>query len=226
MTGFVCLQGGGEFSAGCLPMDADLVARAPGRVVVSALAGTPGRDYATATANGVRHFLEAGAADVVAAPDVRHDEAGALAALRSAALVVLPGGSPARLLETLCTTGAGAAVAGVLAAGGSVMGASAGAMVLCGWTLLPGPAGLPLARGLALVPELLVVPHWTGEKGRDAWTQAARQSPAVAIGLPEESGVVLEAGVLTAVGLRPSHLLGEGRDLVPGQTFTLRSRTS
>ena len=56
MTGPVCLQGGGEFSPGCGPMDAELVRRAPGRVVVSALAGTVGADYRTATQNGVRHF--------------------------------------------------------------------------------------------------------------------------------------------------------------------------
>ena len=101
MTGLVCLQGGGEFSPGCVPMDTDLARRAGGRVVVTALAGTVGRDYRTATDNGVRHFRGLGATDVVAAPDVREDPEGALAALRTARLLVLPGGSPSRLLAAL-----------------------------------------------------------------------------------------------------------------------------
>ncbi|MCW2606485.1 MAG: hypothetical protein JWO60_1178, partial [Frankiales bacterium] len=100
MTGLLCLQGGGEFSAGCRDMDALLLARAAGPVVVTALAGEVGREHDTANANGVRHFRALGA-DVEAAPDVRVDPAGALAALRRARLLVLPGGSPSRLLELL-----------------------------------------------------------------------------------------------------------------------------
>jgi hypothetical protein len=36
VTGTVCLQGGGQFSAGCAAMDGELVRRAGGRVVVPA----------------------------------------------------------------------------------------------------------------------------------------------------------------------------------------------
>ncbi len=47
MSGLVCLQGGGEFSAGCRPMDARVVRRVAGgagavRVAVGALAAAPG----------------------------------------------------------------------------------------------------------------------------------------------------------------------------------------
>ena len=83
-------------------MDADLLRRADdGPVVITALAGAPGREYRTAGDNGVRHFRSLGAQDVVVAPDVREDEAGALEALRRARLLVLPGGSPSRLLAAL-----------------------------------------------------------------------------------------------------------------------------
>ena len=222
MTGQVCLQGGGEFSPGCRPMDAELVRRAPGRVVVSALAGTVGADYRTATDNGVRHFRSVGAVDVVAAPDVREDPDGALAALTSADLLVLPGGSPARLLEALTGTGAGQVVADRLAAGALVMGSSAGAMVLGAWTVLPdrkGASGMQVVPGLDLVPGVLVVPHWSGRSSRNDWLlaiEAEVPTDVVVLGIPEESGVLVDAAGRTAVGRTATTLVREQRELALG----------
>ena len=222
MTGQVCLQGGGEFSPGCRPMDAELVRRAPGRVVVSALAGTVGGDYRTATDNGVRHFRSVGADDVVAAPDVREDPDGALAALASADLLVLPGGSPARLLEALTGTGAGQVVADRLAAGALVMGSSAGAMVLGAWTVLPdrkGASGMQVVPGLDLVPGVLVVPHWSGRSSRDDWLRAIEAevpTDVVVLGIPEESGVLVDGAGRTAVGRTATTLVREQRELALG----------
>lgn len=223
----VCLQGGGEFSAGCRTMDADLARRAGGRVVVTALAGTPGRDYDTATANGVRHFRAVGAPDVAGAPDVRVDPEGALASLRSARLLVLPGGSPSRLLTALTTTAVGELVGALLADGGVVMGASAGAMVLCPWTVLPDKrtsGALAVERGLGLVPDLVVLPHWSGGSSRGDWLRAIEDAvPAGTrvLGIPEESGVLVEDEVLTAVGRTPTRLVSEGRDLGLGESWHL-----
>jgi cyanophycinase-like exopeptidase len=221
----ICLQGGGEFSAACRPMDAELVRKAGGRVVVTALAGAPGSDYATATANGVRHFQAVGADDVVGAPDAREDPAGALAAVASARLLVLPGGSPSRLLTALCSTGMAEALTGLLADGALVMGASAGAMVLCPWTVLPdrrSGGDLAVDAGLGLTPSVLVVPHWSGSRGQ--WlraVEAAVPTDVTLLGIPEESGVVVEDDLVTAVGVSPTRLIREGRDLAPGQTWRL-----
>lgn len=226
MSGTVLLQGGGEFSSGCLPMDAALVAAHPGPVVVTALAGAPGREYDTAGRNGVRHYRAAGGTDVVSAPDVRSSPEEALAVLSRARLLVLPGGSPARLLEALLTTGVGEVVRDLLAAGGAVMGSSAGAMVLGGWTVLPerGPVVRP---GLGVVPEVLVVPHWSG--GRGDWLRAVDAGVAadtVVLGLPEESGVLVQDGTWTAVGQAPTRLVrppagaATGRDLAVGEQTT------
>lgn len=216
-AGVVCLQGGAEFGPGCREMDAALVARADGPVVVSALAGAVGREHDTANDNGVRHYRALGA-DVVAAPDVRVDPEGALAALRGARLLVLPGGSPARLLAALQTTGVGDVVRDLLADGGVVSGSSAGAMVLCDWTVLPD-RGLAVERGLGVVPGTLVLPHWSG--GREDWLTAVRASVPDGtrlLGLPEQSGVVLEGGRTTAVGQSPTALLDTGRVLAVGET--------
>jgi cyanophycinase-like exopeptidase len=223
----ICLQGGGEFSAACRAMDLDLVRRAGGRVVVTALAGEPGHDYDTATANGVRHFRAVGAGDVVGAPDAREDATAALDVVASARLLVLPGGSPSRLLRALRTTGMAEAIAALLDDGGVVMGASAGAMVLCPWTVLPdrrSGGALAVESGLGLVDDLLVVPHWSGGSSRGDWLRSIEVGvPAgtTVLGIPEESGVHVEGPVLTAVGVAPTRLLHEGRDLVQGDSWTL-----
>ena len=217
----LCLQGGAEFGAGCREMDAALLARADGGpVVVTALAGAPGREYRTAGDNGVRHFSSLGAADVTVAPDVREDPDGALAALRRARLLVLPGGSPRRLLEALQTTPVGDVVRDLLSAGGVVSGSSAGAMVLCAWTVLPerGPTVVP---GLGLVPRTLVVPHWSGSSGWLSAVEAAVPDDVRVLGLPEQSGVVIEDGRVTAVGSSPSALVTDGRMLAVGESAPL-----
>jgi cyanophycinase-like exopeptidase len=207
--GLICLQGGAEFGAHCRPMDQELIAAAArvrsGPVVLVALAAAPGREYDAAGRNGVRHFSALGA-DALAAPDARSDDAGATAAVEAAGLVVLPGGSPGRLLHALRTTTAGQALAAFIAEGGVVMGASAGAMVLAERMLDPA-RGL-VVDGLGHVPGHLVLPHWDGR----------RRPPAAAgerihgLGIPEQSGVLVVDGVPVAgVGRSSSaRLLADG----------------
>ncbi len=227
MTGLVCLQGGGEFSLGCRAMDKALLQRTDGPVVVTALAAEPGRDYRTATDNGVSHFRALGASEVVAAPDVREDPELALAALRTARLLVLPGGSPSRLLTALTGSPVGALVTALVEDGGVVMGASAGAMVLGAWTVLPdrrGPAGMVVAPALGVVPGVLVVPHWSGGSSRGDWLRAVREGvpgDIEVLGLPEESGVLVEDGAMSAVGQLPTRLVGRERDLPLGESWRL-----
>ena len=223
----LCLQGGAEFGSGCRGMDADLLVRAGGGpVVVTALAGAEGREYRTAGDNGVRHFRDLGAADATVAPDVRQDPEGALAALRRARLLVLPGGSPSRLLEVLQATPVGALVGELLADGVLVMGSSAGAMVLCEWTVLPDRrsprGGTSVVRGLGLVPGLAVVPHWSGGSSRGDWLRSIDEtvpSGVLVLGVPEQSGVLVEDGALTPVGSAPTTLVTEQRELALEQTW-------
>ncbi len=215
MSGLVCLQGGGEFSAACREMDEELLARVSGPVALLALASRSGEEYERANAHGVSHFRRLGA-EAYAVPDPREAgarEGDAAKVLADAGLVVLPGGSPGRLLETLGRTGLDDALRAHVAAGGAVMGASAGAMVLGSWTVLPedGPG---LAAGLALAAGIVVVPHWHG--ARDDWMAVIRDG--LVLGLPEESGVLIENGQLTAVGVRDVRLVREDADLSVGHT--------
>lgn len=226
----LCLQGGAEFGPGCRAMDVDLLRRAAGGpVVVAPLAGAQGREYRTAGDNGVSHFRALGAADAHVAPDVREDPEGALAAMRESRLLALPGGSPGRLLDVLRATPVGDLVAELLADGVVVMGSSAGAMVLCEWTVLPdrrGPRGPAVVRGLGLVEGLLVVPHWSGGSSRGEWLRAVEQTvpdDVAVVGIPEQSGLLVADDALTAVGTQDVRLVTAGRTLAVGETLSRAS---
>lgn len=214
--GLICLQGGNEFNPACRDMDALLLERAGGAdsaVVIVPLAGAPGREYVTAGANGTRHFAALGATDVTVAPDARKDPDGALAAVERARLVVIPGGSPRKLRDAVRGTPLHDAVRAAAADPDRVVtGSSAGAMLLCGWTVLPGRAPTAV-DGLGVVPDFAVLPHYDGPRTR--WENALRKAaPGVdLLGIPECSGVLLDGEEVTAVGAKPSTLVtDEGRE--------------
>jgi cyanophycinase-like exopeptidase len=210
MKGTICLQGGAEFGPLGAAMDADLVKLAGnGSVVIAPLASAPGRDYAVTGANGMRHFAEVGAEDVSVAPDARRHHDAAFATVSEADLLVLPGGSPTRLLDALTTTRIGEALRGVLDRGGVVLGASAGAMVLCSWTWLPDDPEQPTVPGLGLVPDVVVLPHWQDRRaGRIDAVRGALPPGISILGLREQSGVIYDGITLAAVGHAASTLLG------------------
>jgi cyanophycinase-like exopeptidase len=203
----ICLQGGAEFGIACLAMDSGLVAEAAlrreGPVVIAPLASAPGYEHDRAGANGANHFAKTGATRVVVAPDARAHADAAIDVWRQASLLVLPGGSPSRLLSTLRDTGLDDVLAELVADGVVVMGASAGAMVLCEHTWLPDQG--QVVDGLGLVPDHLVLPHWDGRRRLPADTAAAVRG----LGIPERSGVIVIDGVpLWSTGRSGSALLG------------------
>jgi cyanophycinase len=205
-NGTVCLQGGNELTAPCRPMDRALLALAPaGFVVVVPLASEPGADYRRTGANASRYYADLGA-DVVVPADPRRDPDEARRALDSAGLVVMTGGSPRRLRDALVSTGLDDAIRARWRAGALVMGSSAGAMVACATTLLPQWRGNPqTGTGLGLVTGHVVVPHYDGK--RAGWVRAALDAEPAVLAIPECSGVLVDGGRLTAVGVAPSMLI-------------------
>lgn len=197
----VCLQGGAEFQVGCEQMDTEVLAvsrtraRVPGadpRVVIAPFAARPGPERALAAANGSRWYRELGAMDVQICVDENNAEL-----LSTADLLVLPGGSPARLLAALRTQAA--LLKGLLDRGSVISGASAGAMVLCRWTLLP-EGNLKIVQGLHLVAIDLVLPHYQGSRAWLAPAQGELAPGSLVLGLPECSGVIVEDGQVRAAG--------------------------
>jgi cyanophycinase-like exopeptidase len=191
-------------------MDAYVLSRAQGPVMVMALAAAQGKEYDRANSHGVAHFRELGA-EAYSVPDPR--EQTVTDVVRDAGLVVLPGGSPARLLNGLRETGLDEVLREQHEAGQAVLGASAGAMVLCEWTVLP-EEGPRIADGLGLASGMVVVPHWHG--ARDDWLSVIDRG--TVLGIAEESGVVIENGVMTAVGHRDVRIVREETDLRVGNT--------
>lgn len=199
MPGWVCLQGGGEFRAACREMDVELLRRAQkGPLVVLAGAASLGRDHDTAAANGARYYTSLGAPDVRVAPDPRASgkSGPTVETLDSAAVVVLPGGSPLRLL-TMLRGPVGDALVTAHERGAALIGSSAGAMVLGEWTYLPERRAAE--RALSVVPGVAVAPHWSGRSG---WTDAL-PAGVVVLGIPESSGLLLGDGPDVVLGAGP-----------------------
>ncbi len=198
-AGVICLQGGRELTPPCDEMDRAVLERCTGTVVVIAGAARRGSDYAGASARTVAHYARLGAeVHVVADPRDGHDAA--LAALGDdVGLIVLPGGSPAGLLDVLTHRPAGSEssiaerLIALWSAGAAISGASAGAMVLCTQTAMPGRAG-GLATGLDLAPGV-AIPHWSPGSER-RWTLP----DTLVWGLPECGGVLVEGDSMLGVG--------------------------
>jgi cyanophycinase-like exopeptidase len=189
-------------------MDADVIASAGARsAAVLAGAARVGSDYTGASARARRHYAALDV-EVWVIPDPRDDVDAALTAMRAEIdLVILPGGSPSSLLDVL----AGPVRDRLLelhAAGTSISGASAGAMVMCSHMVRPDRGDV--VEGLGLI-DGLALPHWNA--GADPrWSV-----PDVTLwGLPECGGVIIDNGAVRGVGAGAASVKdGDGWHPVP-----------
>jgi putative intracellular protease/amidase len=184
-------------------MDTEVLERSPaGNIVVLAGAAAPGREYDIAGRNAVDYYSRLSDRTVVAAPDPRLDVAGCLVELEGAAIIVLPGGSPRRLLDVLGGE-CGRAVLDTHSRGGTISGASAGAMVLCAHTMVPGQG---LTSGLGLVPGV-AIPHFDGSN----WWDLDLAPDVPRWGLPECGGIFCLSGAVEATGAPGAQRLLNGQ---------------
>lgn len=198
MTGQICVQGGNEFTEACRVMDAAWVRRVgPGPALVLPLACATGTEYRVAGTNGHDYLRSLGLPDVAVAPEPGVQLDRVVHAIVTARTVVIPGGSPARIHRRVVGTALGAALRAHIAGGGALVGASAGAMVLASWMILPGQDD-DVHPGLGLVPDVLVLPHFrmdvNGDGSVGAVTRVRRGLPddVDVLGLPECSGVLYD----------------------------------
>lgn len=210
MSGTIALHGGGEYQPGDEAfLDAWLATAAwprgeptePLRVAVVPTAAARGRPD-LAAANGVAAIGRAGtrlgwAVEVAIVPVLDRasaDDPVHVDRLARATAIHLPGGDPDLIPTVLAGTAVWAAIRAALAAGGTLAGASAGAMGLATWTWTAagGQAGLDLLPG----PPLVVMPH----ADADSWPASlARFGASVpsgvgVLGIGERTGVLISLG--------------------------------
>lgn len=219
--GPVLLQGGAEMQPACRGMDAELIGLVEdhGVVVVLLGAASPGDDYSRASQRAWDHYEPlVGDRQLQVAQHPEVDLDACVTGVAAASLLVVPGGSPARLLRSLRAEGGRLAstITGGHQEGMALSGSSAGAMVLCERTVLPeqrGPDGPAVADGLGLAPGLaLVHDDGVGDRG---WRDPVAPD-GVRWGLPESGGALLHQGRVRAVGRGRVRLLtGARRTVVP-----------
>jgi cyanophycinase-like exopeptidase len=164
MSGQLALVGSGEFLAGMEEVDRRLLKdRPPRAVILPTAAGEEG----DATVDhwielGVQHYRRLGVEPVPVRVTDRAgaEDPGMAALIDGAGLVYLSGGNPGYLAETLRDTTLWAAIVRAWEGGASLAGCSAGAGAL---TAIAHDVRVPergTRRGLGLVPQLAVIPHF------------------------------------------------------------------
>ena len=232
MAGKVVLAGGAELQPGCEAMDRQVLDAAGGaeaaRVVFLPTAVARYRPQASAQ-QATAYFERLGAACKVAMILSRADADRLewVAMIERGTLIYLAGGDPDSLLDALSGSAAWQAILRVYGRGGVVGGSSAGAMVVCGQTLLPGRRGAhqtPWVNGLGLVPETLVLPHYREEGRSNAVGLAARLRNEVApgmriLGIPEQTALLGAGDEWTVAGPGTVSVFadGEERDYTGGE---------
>jgi cyanophycinase len=206
MPGPVALVGAGEFLPSMADFDANLLAasgRKRPRVAVVPTASYPDGEavFQRWAAMGVEHFTGLGAEvePVLVRDRAGADDAAAVQAVGEADLVYLSGGKPSYLLTALEGSEVGRALTAAHERGAALVGCSAGAMALAGFSfdfrmrLVPFP--LRWGSGLGFAPGLSVVPHY------DAWPEPfsaliAFQAPrgSIVVGIDEDTAVVGQDG--------------------------------
>ncbi len=206
MTGPLALVGGAEFQPGNEEQHRLLATAASGRpayVVCSAIRVHPEQAVATARRWFARLDVEMTELRVRTRTDAC--DAATVEAARRAGLVYLAGGDPGRTVRLLSATPVWEAIVAAWRGGAALAGSSAGAMVLCGWTLVRDrwpshdtrrPLGaLGVVRGCALLPHF--------ETFGESWipsAQAALGKAVPLVGVDERTAAVWRGGAWTAAG--------------------------
>jgi len=206
MAGPLALVGGDEFHPGNEPQDTvlrDAVAGRPAYIVATAA----GKDAPQAVATAQRWFstlgLQVEELPIRTVADAKSSELAARAA--GAGLLYLAGGDPGHVAAVFRDTPVRDAIRDAWLNGAAVAGSSAGAMVLCEWTLIradfPGHTRRRAVPAMKIVPGCAVLPHFDAFGER--WIPSAQEAlgdDALLVGLDERTAAVWRDGSWTALG--------------------------
>lgn len=174
--GRIALVGGDEFRPDCEPMDSTILAatniKSP-RVLIIPTAASP-QNPSKAASNGVSYFTKLGADAsplMVLEPSDANDPT-ILEPVKYADLIYLTGGDPSYLVDTFAESIMTHLLLDLLDRGGTVVGSSAGAMVLGSWMNHRG-----WKKSLGVVTGVTVLPHHEHSNHTMVITQLSKTPP-------------------------------------------------
>jgi cyanophycinase len=237
MAGPVALVGSGEFLESMRAVDEGLLAGRPRRaVILPTAAAEEGEERVRYWVELGRHHYESMDVHPVPLRVLTRDDADdpkAAAAIAGAGLVYLSGGDPGYLADTLRDTAVWAAVVAAWQDGAALAGCSAGACALTAVASRVRNGMSRPGRGLGVVPELTVLPHFDRI---EAWvpgvvTRVREEAPAgtLVIGIDEETALVGGPARFVVQGKRSVWEIGRDgsrREFPTGATVELLSRAA
>lgn len=133
-------------------------------------------------------------------------------------LLFVGGGNTFALLDQVRKCGFVERVRRHVATGGDYYGGSAGAILACdsiaiAETADPNEVGLCDLSGLGLLPGVSLLPHYSPEQ-ENAAREWSRRHQVPVIGVPERAGVVVDGGIVSAVGPELVWIIEDGRDAI------------
>ena len=192
------LEGGAEFGGGMREPDLRAIALAGGfdvPICIIPTAAAPDNNHKRAGNNGIRWFKNLGATNVTCVDVIDRasaDDKSLAASIRTSRLIYLLGGFPRHLGETLSNSVCWAATLDAYHGGAVIAGSSAGAMVLCEHYY--DPYENKLMRGLNLIPNACVLPHYNNFGKTWAGQLKGSLPGAALLGVDESTGMVDESG--------------------------------
>ena len=200
MAGAIVLMGGDEFRSGCEEMDRNILAstgKDSPRVIVVPTAAVGG--VQKAADNGVEYFSSLGAqAEALMIRDGRQaSDPQYVNRLRGASVLYFAGGSPDILLAALRGSTLLHRIITGIREDLTVVGSSAGAMVL-GSQLKSARTG-SWAGGLGLVPNVAVFPHHE-RADKDETGSTETPDGLTIVGIDSMTGCSISAGEWTVIG--------------------------
>jgi len=171
-----------------------------------------------------QYYRELGATSVTTAPIYTRDNAAApdtATLLREAGMIYIGGGNPEQLLSVWQGSQALVALRTAAMRGTLILGNSAGAMALGEHMLWRRNAGAQPLRGFGILPQAIVLPHFSAEQHLLVLIRQAVAEPgAICMGIPEAGGLIIwPTGQVRNVGPASAYVAhlptGERRSTAP-----------
>jgi cyanophycinase len=208
MSGPLALVGGDELTPGNEQQDGVLVAAADGGPAY-VLATAAARQRPERAVENARSWFARLGLQVEELPVLTKGQAKAPDIVERASqgrFFYLVGGDPGLVATVLRDSPVWEAIVSAWQAGAALAGSSAGAMALGGWTLIrgrfPGDHDRKYRDALALVPQLVVLPHFEtfGHRWVDSAEASKPSESVVLLGIDGRSAAVWSDGVWRAMG--------------------------